>query len=358
MIKIKKEFNDYINSTKTKPLFFTGDALAILQQIPDNSIDCCITSPPYWNKREYDGGGLGLEESSEDYIENLSKVLMEVYRVLKDTGSLWLNIGDSYHKKSLMNIPWRVAINLTNNGYILRNTIIWNKLKGAPDNSKDKLRNIYEPIFHFVKKQKYFYNIDSCRNIPKSALSRTGKVISATGVSGVKYRKKIQASLVLSDSEKQAALLALDNILEDIKNGRLEDFRMVIRGEGRVTHSDSEKLSGRAKELKEKGFYFLKYHPGGSKPSDIWEIIPEDTQGRKKHFAPFPEELCVRPLKLTVPYKGVVLDPFCGTGTTNLSAYKMGHKSIGIDLSSSYLKIANNRIDQCTVEDNLFEENK
>lgn len=99
MIKIKKEFNDYINSTKAKPLFFTGDALAILQQIPDNSIDCCITSPPYWNKREYDGGGLGLEESSEDYIENLSKVLMEVYRVLKDTGSLWLNIGDSYHKK-------------------------------------------------------------------------------------------------------------------------------------------------------------------------------------------------------------------------------------------------------------------
>ena len=121
---------------------------------------------------------------------------------------------------------------------------------------------------------------------------------------------------------------------------------MVIRNEQRTTHSDSTKLSGRAKELKDKGFYFLFYNPKGTMPGDVWDIMPEDTQRRKMHFAPYPEELCVIPIKSTCPQNGVVLDPFSGTGTTMKVAYELGRKSIGIDLSNEYIKLAKQRICQ------------
>ena len=118
---------------------------------------------------------------------------------------------------------------------------------------------------------------------------------------------------------------------------------MIIRGRQRTTHSDSERVSGRARELREKGFYFLKYHPNGSKPSDVWDILPEDTQKRKSHFAPYPEDLCRIPILATCPPGGLVLDPFCGTGTTMSVASALDRKSVGIDLSDEYLVIAEER---------------
>ena len=126
--------------------------------------------------------------------------------------------------------------------------------------------------------------------------------------------------------------------------GELADFRMVIRNTQRATHSDSTLLSGRARELKEKGFYFLFYHPDGTLPGDVWEILPEDTQNRILHFAPYPEELCIIPIKATCPEGGVVLDPFCGTGTTLKVAQELNRKAIGIDLSPEYLELAQKRI--------------
>jgi site-specific DNA-methyltransferase (adenine-specific) len=147
----------------------------------------------------------------------------------------------------------------------------------------------------------------------------------------------------LSDTEKTSARDALGHILDDIRAGKLADFRMVIRGQQRTTHSDSEKVSGRAKELRQKGFYFLKYHPNGAKPSDVWSIIPEDTQGRESHFAPFPNDLCRIPISATCPPDGIVLDPFCGTGTAMLVAMQMGRRSVGIDIAVEYLKAAADR---------------
>jgi DNA modification methylase len=135
----------------------------------------------------------------------------------------------------------------------------------------------------------------------------------------------------------------LEEILRQVSDGIISDFRMIIRGQQRTTHSDSEKVSGRAKELKEKGFYFLKYHPKGSKPSDVWEILPEDTQKRELHFAPYPVDLCKIPISSTCPPGGIILDPFCGTGTTMLVAQLLGRKSCGIDLSHHYLEIAKER---------------
>jgi DNA modification methylase len=221
--------------------------------------------------------------------------------------------------------------------------VIWHKVKGGMDNSKDKLRNVHENVFHLVVSRSYFYDVDQIRNKPREAKVSAGKVISATGVSGVRYKRQLELSMSLSDEEKQLAFKALENILHDVELGKLSDFRMVIRGQQRSTHSDQSRVSGRERELEQKGFYFLKYHPNGAKPGDVWDIMPEDTQRRESHFAPYPEDLCRIPIRVSCPSDGIVLDPFCGTGTTMRVASSLGRKSIGIDLSEKYLETARKR---------------
>ena len=344
-ISISDRFTEYTQSHDITPLFIKGDALSVLQQLPERSVDFCMTSPPYWGKRQYAEAGIGLEDNYTDYIKYLTTIFLELKRVLKETGSFWLNMGDSYQSKSLLGIPWRVAFELTDNqGWILRNEVIWNKVKGGPDNSKDKLGNVHEHIFHFVKKPKgYYYDSDSIRSKPSQTKVVKGAVVSATGVSGVRYKRQIELSTELTTQEKKNAMAALNHILKEMVEGRLSDFRMIIRGQQRTTHSDSKTVSGRAKELHDKGFYFLKYHPNGSKPRDVWDILPEDTQKRKKHFAVYPEDLCKIPLLATCPKNGMVIDPFSGTGTTMLVAKQLGRKSVGIELSAEYIEIAEAR---------------
>jgi site-specific DNA-methyltransferase (adenine-specific) len=228
-------------------------------------------------------------------------------------------------------------------GWILRNSVIWHKVKGGPDNANDKLRNVYEQVFHFVKSQRYYYDADAIRSTPQTARVENGAVVSATGVSGVRYKRQIELSTALSNDEKAAAFSALATMLDEVRAGRLADFRMIIRGQQRTTHSDSARVSGRAKELADRGFYFLRYNPKGSKPKDVWDIMPEDTQGRDAHYAPYPEDLCKIPILATCPKDGVVLDPFCGTGTTMAVAYRLQRKSIGIDLAPDYIRDAEKR---------------
>ena len=338
-------FDEYRRGTRLSPLLIEGDARAVLGELPTASVDCAVTSPPYWRKREYDNGGLGLEEDYRDYIADLAAICRELHRVLKPEGSFWLNIGDSYKGKGLVGIPWRVAFELTDRqGWTLRNSVIWNKVKSGMDNTRDRLGNVHENLFHFVKQPKgYFYNLDAIRSKPRKAKIVKGAIVSATGVSGVRYRRQIELSTALTPQEKVSAFAALDSMLADVAAGRISDFRMIIRGQQRTTHSDRQSVSGRAKELRDKGFYFLKYHPKGSKPSDVWDIIPEDTQRRKAHFAPYPVDLCRIPILATCPQKGLVLDPFCGTGTTLMAARDLGRRSIGIDISPRYLAEARDR---------------
>lgn len=338
-------FETYRSETTYSPLLLNGDATEVLRDLPAECVDFAMTSPPYWGKREYENGGIGLEKDYRDFVKHLAAVFSELKRVLKPEGSFWLNIGDSYSGKGLVGVPWRVAFELIDNqGWILRNNVIWNKLKGGMDNSKDRLGNVHENVFHFVKKAKgYYYNADAIRSKPRESKVVNGAIVSATGVSGVRYKRQIELSTALSDAEKTAAFAALERMLADIGSGRASDFRMIIRGQQRTTHSDSEKVSGRAKELRDKGFYFLKYHPKGSKPYDVWDIIPEDTQNRAAHFAPYPVDLCRLPLLATCPESGIVLDPFCGTGTTLVAAQNLGRKSVGIDISHSYLELTQER---------------
>ncbi|MBQ6305127.1 MAG: site-specific DNA-methyltransferase [Bacteroidales bacterium] len=338
--------SEYRNTESRFPLFVQGDSLGVLRRISANSVDCCVTSPPYWQKRQYENGGIGLETSPQAYVDSLYAIIKEVKRVLKSSGSFWLNIGDSYHDKSLQGIPWRVALKMIDDGWILRNNVIWNKHKGGLSPNPDRFGSVFEYFFFFVKSDKYYFDADSIRSKPRQAIVKNGAVISATGVSGIRYKRQIELSTSLSDEEKKQAMDQLEGVLARIKRGEISDFRMVIRNEQRTTHSDSTKLSGRAKELKDKGFYFLFYNPKGTMPNDVWDIIPEDTQHRKLHFAPYPEELCVIPIKSTCPKNGIVLDPFSGTGTTMKVAYELGRKSVGIDLSNEYIKLAKQRICQ------------
>ena len=339
-------FQEYLKSNMLEPMFICGDSSEILKSFPGNTVDMIMTSPPYWGKREYDNmNGIGLERDFKEYIDNLLCITSELHRVLKPTGSFWLNIGDSYSCKKLLGIPWRVALRMCDEQeWILRNSVVWNKIKGSPDNSKDKLRNVHENLFHFVKTKKYYYDVSMARKKPMKAKVQNGAVVSATGVTGVRYKRQIELSTMLSVEQKQSAFYDLGCILEQVKTGEIADFRMIIKGQQRTTHSDSTKISGRAKELEIKGYYFLKYHPDGAKMGDVWDIIPEDTQGRKMHFAPYPADLCRTPILTTCPADGIILDPFCGTGTTMAVAFENGRKSVGIDIVRRYVDYAGERV--------------
>ena len=192
------DFADALSSYQAEPqyspMLFHGEALVILKSLPSECIDFAMTSPPYWGQREYEGGGIGLESDYRDYVRDLVEIFFELKRVLKSTGSFWLNIGDTYRGKSLVGIPWRVAFELTDNqGWTLRNSIVWNKLKGGMDNSKDRLGNVHESVFHFVKRpQDYYYDADAIRSKPGEAKIVNGSIVSATGVSGVRYKRQIE----------------------------------------------------------------------------------------------------------------------------------------------------------------------
>jgi site-specific DNA-methyltransferase (adenine-specific) len=338
-------FERHAATRSLAPLLLKGDARTVLAALPSQSIDCVMTSPPYWGKREYAHDGIGLESDYRAFVRHLAAVFLEVKRVLKPRGSLWLNMGDSYARKALLGIPWRLALELMDTqGWILRNSVIWNKVKSGMDTSADRLGNVHETVFHFVQRPRgYYYDARALRTKARQARVVNGAVISATGVSGVRYQRQIELSTALAPQEKRAARAALAAMLGELRAGTLADFRMIIRGQQRITHSSSERLSGRAKELRAKGFYFLRYHRDGSKPTDVWNILPEDTQHRRLHFAAYPLELCLIPILATCPPGGIVLDPFCGTGTTLLAAQRLERQSVGIDIAGTYLALAKRR---------------
>ncbi len=345
---MKTQIADFFSTTSQQSyLLCCGDAAELLREFPARSVSCCMTSPPYWNQRQYTGGSeLGHEQCVDEYVWHLREILRHLKRVLRDDGSLWLNIGDTYKNKNLVGVPWRVVFALQEDGWILRNAIVWDKVKGNPCNAKDKLRNVYEYVFHFVKQERYYYDLDAIRTPPrKPYYKEDGRIVTPTGVSGAKYTQQILRSKELSKEEKQNALAALDEALRKVEKGEMPDFRMIIRGTQRSTHSDSPEYSGRADELRKRGFCILPYHKHGTKPGDVWPIVPEDEWRKDAHFAVFPKELCEIPIKATCPTGGVVIDPFVGTGTAIIAALELDRRGIGTDTSQEYLEIARKRIE-------------
>ena len=159
--------------SETRNVIHTGDVFDVLPNLPAESVHTVMTSPPYWNLRDYgEADQLGLEDTAEEFVENLADVFDEVKRVLLPDGSLWLNLGDTYDDKDLQQIPARVALELQDRGWILRNRVTWTKPNAMPQSVKDRLNDTTEAVFHFVKSREYWYDLDAIRE-PHIAPNRT-----------------------------------------------------------------------------------------------------------------------------------------------------------------------------------------
>mgnify|MGYP003134372419 CR=1 FL=1 len=270
-----------------------GDCRETLKELPEQSINTCITSPPYWGLRNYqEEEQLGLEDTPEEFVENLVKVFREVKRVLRDDGTVWLNLGDSYYnyrpgkgqslikqtvsntnqdlpqevarrankidglkEKDLVGIPWRVAFALQADGWYLRQDIIWNKPNPMPESVQDRCTKAHEYIFLLSKNPKYYFDNEA--------------------------------------------------IKED---------------------AESEKKNKRS----------------------VWTVTTKPFKGA--HFAVFPPDLIEPCILAGCPKDGVVLDPFMGSGTTGMVAQQLGRKWIGCELNAEYISMQKNRTAQQVLE--------
>ncbi len=350
------------------------DACEGLQQLPDESIDCVVTSPPYWATRDYGVGkttwpdgltcALGLEPSYHLFIEHLCSIFDEVKRVLKPTGTLWVNMGDTYHtatkrahaahlpqsicdgnhrdyqkgrpknqglpKKCLMQIPARFAIEMTNRGWALRNDIVWHKPNHMPASVKDRLACAWEHLFLFTKSKKYYFDLDAIR---------------------LPHRSKPKNNFTTGKHANVKPSHHLDGRRNGPPSGSSQSF-----------------------------------HSRGKNPGDVWHI---NTQGTAwAHFAMFPEKLVTQPILAGCPQRvckrcgtpqlarsisdngngsrkhedfnaverfmgcncrrgfnpGIVLDPFMGAGTTAVVAKRLGRQFVGFELNPKYVAMAEKRL--------------
>ena len=285
---------------KIKNTIIQGDTLSVLKEFPNESVDMVMTSPPYWNLRDYgEDKQLGLEYTTKEYIDSLYTIFEESKRVLKNEGTLWINIRDTYSKgikrsgvknKSLSMIPERLAIKMIDNGWILRNTIIWHKPNAMPDSCKNRFTMDYEYLYMFSKQEKYYFKT---------------QYEPYTSVHG-------KDSNTISKKEKE-----------------LLDTKMVRHGgDGSTLNKPSM------------------WNPKGRIKRTTWDINTKPFKG--SHFAPYPEELIECPIDAGCPENGIVLDIFMGSGTTGVVAKKQNKNYIGIELNKDYIDIANNRINKIT----------
>ncbi len=322
-----------------------GDALDVMRSMPTAIVDCIMTSPPYWQQRTYAGGGIGEEQSVEAYLKDLRAVFKQAHRVLKPRGSLWINIDDTYHQRSMQGVPWRLILGMVEDcGWSIRNDVIWRKSGGALNRADNRFGHRHEHLFHLVKQDDYHFDADAVRQYPTLARLDGEVIATATGVTMEACLSRIADATDLNNDERCKATEAVKDAFVDIAKGLLHDFRLIIRGQNRVTHSDSQHTSARATRLVRDGFYLLKYDPRGSLSGDVWTLAPERSKGRDLHYAAYPEALCEKPILATCPIGGVVLDPFVGSGTTLAAAQRLGRHGIGIDLSEEYLKLATDRL--------------
>ncbi len=244
-----------------------------LKEIKTETIQTIFTSPPYWNKRIYkEGGGLGNEKTPKKFVDNLVKHLSECYRVLKNSGSFFLNLGDSYYNGDLQNIPHQVVLGLKEEGWILRNTIIWHKSNPKPSSTKNSLTPSYEFIFHLVKSNNYYYK---------------------------------QILTPISDKTKPSLPPRHRNINEK-KVGSMTPY--IPRLGKNIGDFWNEEIIKTAVANQKKDF-------------------------GKEHPAPFPKEIVLLPILQTTKENDIVLDPFCGTGTVGFVCNSINRKFIGYDIN-------------------------
>lgn len=301
----------------------TGEALKKLRQLPDCCCSTCVTSPPYYGLRDYGTDGqIGLEETPEQYIERLVAIFREVRRVLKDDGTLWVNIGDSYaasgkgrirrtcegnglKRKDLIGIPWLPAFALRADGWHLRADIIWQKPNAMPESVKDRPTRAHEYIFLLSKSARYYYNAEAVKEPAVGFYNAAPAGSKGTGK----------------------------------PNARRRGNSRTFRGGGAYTHDRAAENSA---TVERESHGLAPNESGKRNRRSVWTIATRPYKGA--HFATFPEEL-VRPCILAGSRRGdIVLDPFCGSGTTGAVATQEGRDFIGIEINPDYCEMSRQRI--------------
>lgn len=307
-------------------IIINRDCLAALRDLPDESVNCCVTSPPYYALRDYGmDAQIGREDSPEEYIRRLVLVFREVRRVLTEDGTLWLNIADTYcgtgnkggyldpknpkgrngqsvslarrasecKQKDMIGIPWLLAFALRADGWYLRSDIIWCKANPMPESCKDRPSRCYEHVFLLTKSKKYYYD----------ALSIAEPIAEGTAA---RYKGGRSAS---------------SKYAEEIPGqGKVQKLN-AVRAAGTITDADISPVRN---------------------ARDVWHINTVPYKGG--HFAAYPPKLAEKCILAGCPRGGVVLDPFFGSGTTGLAAVKNDRCYIGIELNAEYCELAKERI--------------
>ncbi len=284
-----------------------GDALSVLKSMPDDIVDCVVTSPPYWGLRNYGVvSQIGHEKTPEEYIEKMTYIFKEIKRILKSTGTIWINIGDSYYNnfgggsktcgvgnikalrergrankqkhplikfKDIVGIPWMLAFALRNDGWYLRQDIIWHKSNAMPESVHDRCTKSHEYIFLMTKNPKYYFDQDSIREPLNLSSFVEGRAVNTNGPTDMKR--------------------------------------------------------------------FC--HPKGRNKRSVWTVPTASVYGQE-HPATYPEKLILPCILAGCPRGGVVLDPFFGSGTTGFVASNNGRDYIGIEINEKYIEIAKERL--------------
>jgi len=281
----------------TQQRLIPGDCIAGLRTLPDASVHCCVTSPPYWGLRDYGHDGqIGLEKTPDAYVARMVEVFREVRRVLRDDGTLWLNLGDSYagstmtanlKQKDLVGVPWRVAFALQADGWWLRQDIIWHKPNPMPESVRDRCTKAHEYVFLLTKSERYFYDAEA---VSEESVGR-------------------------------------------------ERFGNWIKGQPCPDRQDNHRQDMTPTTTRNR--------------RSVWTVTTKPYSGA--HFAVMPPDLVEPCIRAGCPEGGTVLDPFAGSGTTLAVAAELGRNAIGCELNPDYIELAERRILDARQSVALFE---
>ncbi len=333
-----------------KDKIILGDSLQVLKQIKAESVDLVITSPPYFQQRDYGNGnsGNGNEQTEEEYLDNLSAIFFETVRVTKTTGAIVYNIGDKYSEGGLRLIPYQFAIRAVKSGKVfLVNEIKWIKLNPTPRQDKRKLIPSTEPFFIFAKSKEYYFDLNNyLRHLDEMNKNQRN---NPSGKLGKKYVELIDKS-DLSENEKDRAKKELHEAVRAVYSGEISSFRMKIRGIHKPAYGGQ--AGGRNNQIINNGFTIIRI-TGDRLKKDIIESPVEITRDNK-HPAVYPLYIVQELIKLLSKPGDVVLDPFNGSGTTCVAAKNLNRHYIGIEINPDYVELADNRLKQICYHQELF----
>lgn len=314
----------YSDATVT---LYHGSALDVLASLPDGSVNCIVTSPPYFGLRDYGvDGQIGMESSPAEYVENLVAVMADARRVLAEDGTCWLNLGDSYSSggrkaysattgmaagrwlptvrqpskmpgKNLLGVPCRVALALQDDGWILRNDIVWAKPNAMPESVTDRLSSKHEHVFLLTKSRQYSFDLDAIRE----------PLVYLAGAPQLDWSRDSKEADIPGQSMKQH---------RSTRPGKAGGTNLRPTGRQHLTPDTN----------------------GGRNPGDVWTIPTQPFA--ESHFAVFPVEIPRRAIAAGCRPGGTVLDMFSGSGTTGLASAELGCRYIGIDLNRDYLDLS------------------